>query len=370
MIDWIITYPLPFLVVLTIVVFVHELGHYWVARRCGVHVETFSVGMGPEIFGWNDKNGTRWKVSWIPLGGYVKFFGDADGASTPDTDRVAAMTADEQSQSYHYKSPLQRIAIAAAGPFANFIFSIFVFWGLMISYGEVQRASIVGAIADGSAAQEAGLAEGDNIIGIDGDEVSTFADLQQHVSLSGGQTMQFTFLREDIEITVPVTPKRVDRVDPFGNPMEGWLIGITATSDYVVKRFGVVEGCVAAVGRVSDIITGTVKFLGQLVMGRESADQLGGPVRIAKMSGDVAQMGVPSLISFIALISVSIGFINLFPIPMLDGGHILLYTIELLRGKPLSDRTLEIAFRVGLVMVAGLMIFATTNDILYFDFFG
>ncbi|MEN8721572.1 MAG: RIP metalloprotease RseP [Alphaproteobacteria bacterium] len=370
MIDWLANGLLPFLVVLTIVVFVHELGHYWVARRCGVHVETFSIGFGPEIFGWHDKNGTRWRVAWIPLGGYVKFFGDADAASAPDADRVAGMSSEEQAKSYHYKSPLQRMAIAVAGPVANFIFAVMVFWGLMVSYGEVQRAATVGSVSDGSAAQEAGLVIGDTVVAIDGDDIDTFADLHQYISLSGGQTMMFTIDRNGALRDLQVTPKRVMREDPFGNEMEGWLVGITSSSDYTVKRFGPIEGVGAASERVGGIITGTLKFVWQLVAGRESADQLGGPIRIATMSADVAQLGIASLVSFIALISVSIGLINLFPIPMLDGGHILLYTIELVRGKPLSDRALEMAYRVGFAMVGGLMIFATFNDLVYLKLFG
>lgn len=355
-------YVVPFVVVLTIIVFIHELGHYWVARRCGVRVEVFSIGFGPELFGWNDKHDTRWKISAIPLGGYVKFFGDADATSSADNGAVAAMTAAERKVSFHHQRLRNRMAIVAAGPVANFIFAIFIYAALFSLIGQPFTPPVVGDVVQGSAAEAAGLRPGDRILSADGTGIQRFEELRSYVALRAETPIALTVLRDGGEIALTVVPSRVDVADGMGGTQRVGQIGIRTTGiDFV--RHDPATAVVQAVRETWQVVANTFTYLGRIIEGRESGDQLSGPLGIAKISGDVAKNGWLGLVSLMATLSVAIGLINLFPVPMLDGGHLMFYGIEAVRGRPLGERAQEYGFRIGFALVMSLFLFATWNDL-------
>jgi regulator of sigma E protease len=358
---------IPFLVVLTIVVFFHELGHFLVARWAGVKVLTFSIGFGPELIGFNDRRGTRWKLSAIPLGGYVKFFGDENEASAPSATSLAAMSEDDRKGSFHHKGVLARAAIVAAGPIANFLLAIVIFAALFTFYGKPSASARVDTVQADSAAAAAGIQPGDIVTAIDGKTIADFSDMQRIVSTRAGQTLTLAIKRGDSNITLRATPNLKEVKDPFGNVQKMGQLGITRASAPAEK----VDPFTALwLGAKQSwfIVETTIGFLGGLFAGHGGADQIGGPIRIAQLSGQAASLGLDYLMNFAALISVSIGLLNLFPIPLLDGGHLLYYGVEAVRGRPLSERAQEMGFRVGLALVLMLMIFATYNDILYVIF--
>lgn len=358
------TYLLPFLIVLTVLVFVHELGHYLVARRHGVRVEVFSIGFGPELFGWFDRAGTRWKFSLIPLGGYVKMYGDADAASSPSAN-VRGMAPDEQSISFHHKPLGQRAAIVAAGPIANFLFAIVVFAGLFSTIGQPFTAPEIGGVLPGSAAERAGLQAGDRIVRINGTEIERFEQIQRIVQLNLDQPLEIAVVRNGQEISLNATPAVVEEQDGRGNVVRIARLGIRGGSAMEFVRHGPVESVWRGIAETWIQTTGTLKALGQMISGQRATDDLGGPIRIAQMSGEVAQGGFAALLVFMAVLSINLGLINLFPVPMLDGGHLLFYAIEALRGRPLGPRAQEYGFRIGLVLVFSLMVFATWNDLVH-----
>lgn len=362
-------YPLAFLFVLTIVVFVHEFGHFWVGRLCGVGVKAFSIGFGRELFGWYDKHGTRWKLSAIPLGGYVKFVGDMNGASVPDEDSLNSMTASERAVSFHHQVLWKRAAIVAAGPIANFILAIVVFAGVTFANGRNVLIPRIEAVQAGSVAEEAGFKAGDLVVAIDGREIASFAEMQRTVSTSAGDQLTFTVDRGGRRIMIAAVPGvREVNVPGFGKQRMGvlGLEGSRNPADARLVRYGFGESVGIGVYDTWNVVERTMNYLGKLVSGRESPQQLSGPIGIMRVSGDVAAMGgVGSLIGLVAVLSVSIGLLNLFPIPLLDGGHLLFYAVEAVRGRPLSDRAQEIGFRIGLALVVTLMLFATWNDIVH-----
>lgn len=362
-IDFLWKYVAPFLIVLTVLVFVHELGHYWVARRNGVKVEVFSIGFGPEIFGWNDKAGTRWKFSAVPLGGYVKFFGDADAMSSPG-EEPAAMTPEERAVSFHGKRIGQRAAIVAAGPIANFLFAIVIFAGLFAFVGQPFTSPDVGEVVPDSAADRAGLRPGDRIVGINGEAVSRFEDIQRIVQLNLDAPLALAVRRDGREIPLTATPVVIEESDRLGGKVRVARLGIRGGGLEFVRR-GPGEAIYYAVAETYQQTAGTLKALGQMISGRRGSEELGGPLRIAQMSGEVAQGGLGNLIAFLALLSINLGLINLFPVPMLDGGHLLFYFFEAVRGRPLGQRAMEYGFRVGMILVLSLMVFATWNDLVH-----
>jgi regulator of sigma E protease len=361
-----VSYIIPFLVVLTVVVFFHELGHFLVARWNGVKVDAFSVGFGPELWGFNDKHGTRWKLSAVPLGGYVKFFGDANAASTPDFDKAAEMDPQEKSVSFIHKKVWQRAAIVAAGPIANFILAIVIFSFTFMLLGRAISDPVATGVTPDGAAAEAGIVAGDVIRAIDGSPVRSFTDIPRIVAPNPNRPLVFTIERGGSTMDITVTPKLEERADQFGNKQAIGFIGMSndsKTSNFRFEKLGPVDAVGAAAGETWFIIARTMGYLKDIVTGHQSADQLGGPIRIAKISGEVATLGVTALINLAAVLSVSIGLLNLFPIPMLDGGHLVFYAIEALRGRPLSEQAQEIGFRFGLAIVLMLMVFATWNDL-------
>jgi regulator of sigma E protease len=355
-------YIIPFLFVLTIVVFFHELGHFLVARLCGVRVLVFSIGFGPELFGFNDRHGTRWKVSAIPLGGYVKFFGDENAASVPDQDTLAHMNETERRVSFFHKSVGARAAIVAAGPIANFLLAVVIFAGVFMLYGKQASPARVDTVQSGSAAAAAGFQPGDLVVSIDGRPMETFTDMQRYVSARAGERLEVVIDRGGTLTTLTAAPALTEIKDNFGNVHRVGVLGITGARE-PPKPVDPVTAVKLGVEETWFVVERTLSYLKNVIVGRESADQLGGPIRIAQISGQVATAGFIALIHLAAVLSVSIGLLNLFPIPLLDGGHLLFYAIEAVRGRPLSDRAQEVGFRIGLALVLMLMIFATYNDI-------
>jgi regulator of sigma E protease len=370
--DTLIGYLLPFLFVLTIVVFIHELGHFLVARWCGVGIKAFSIGFGPEIVGFNDRYGTRWKISWIPLGGYVKFIDDENAASAGGGRRTLdQLTPEERARSFQGKSLAQRAAVVAAGPIANFVLAIVIFTAIFGIFGERITAAKVDVVNPGSVAERAGFLAGDRVISIDGSATESFGEMQRIVGMSPDKPLHFMVERGGKTVDITVTPELKEITDRFGNTMRMGLLGIqrnAAPEEWTLQRHDPVTALVMALKETYFVISRSLGYLYDVVTGRESADQLGGPIRIAQVSGQVATAGFVALLNLAAIISVSIGLINLFPIPMLDGGHLLFYGIEALRGRPLSEGTQEIGFRIGLAFVLMLMIFATWNDLIHLKF--
>ncbi|MFP6708344.1 MAG: RIP metalloprotease RseP [Alphaproteobacteria bacterium] len=456
-ISWIWNYGLPFLVVLTVLVFVHEMGHYLVARWNGVRVEVFSIGFGSEIRGWNDSTGTRWKICWIPFGGYVKFFGDSDGASRPDGDVLRELSDADREASFHHKRLGQRAAIVAAGPAANFIYAIVVLAGMYMVFGQRVTPAEVGRVVDQSVGQAAGFQVGDTVLAVDGDGIHRFEQFEQAVFLNPGQPLSFRLRRAGRELTLTATPKLTERADRQGrihkfgdlgvsaaNPAivgkvfadspaaiagfkvgdrimaingiavdnferlqdivaaskgarlavsvlregtevrlhaaarrdiraggagggERWLIGILRAKRPPVQ-LGPGSALAAAFTTCYDMLAMTVDFVGQMISGRRGTEDLGGPLRIAHASGQAAQLGVESLIMLSILLSLNLGMVNLFPIPILDGGHLLFYGFEAVMRRPLTERTQEFAFRVGLALVLTLTVFVTWNDLIQLRF--
>jgi regulator of sigma E protease len=365
----ILSYALPFLFLLCVVVFIHELGHFLAGRWCGVDVKAFSVGFGPEIFGFVDKHGTRWKISAIPLGGYVKFAGDLNVASTPDFAAANQMSEDEKRRAFPHKTVGQRSFIVAAGPLANFILAIVLFAGISMTYGRFKADAVVGAVVPGSVAARAGFLPGDKIVSINGEDIRFFEELQRKINTNAGVPMTMGVERNKALLTITATPELVELKERLGVQRLG-RIGIQVTSDranFRTERYGPVEAIGHGFKETWYVIERTMSYLGKLVIGRESADQLSGLPRIVQASGEVTQAGgFQALLGLTALMSVSIGLLNLFPIPMLDGGHLMFYAYEWIRRKPLSERSQEMGFRLGFALVIALMIFATWNDIKHF----
>ncbi|HMJ45360.1 MAG TPA: RIP metalloprotease RseP [Pseudolabrys sp.] len=363
-----IGYVVPFLFVLTIVVFFHELGHFLIARLCGIKVITFSIGFGPEIVGFNDRYGTRWKISAVPLGGYVKFFGDENAASVPDRDAASGMTEAEKNDSFQFKPVGSRAAVVAAGPIANFILAIAIFAIVFMIVGKQTTTARVDAIQPNSAAQAAGFQPGDLVVAINGNPIANFSEMQRIVSISAGEPIRVEVERGGVPVTLNATPELKELKDNFGNVHRLGVLGISrsmAPGDIKTEKAGPLQAVVMGVQETWFVVDRTISYIGGVFTGRESADQLGGPIRIAQVSGQVATAGFTALIHLTAVLSVSIGLLNLFPIPLLDGGHLLFYGIEAARGRPLSERAQEVGFRIGLAIVLVLMIFATFNDILH-----
>lgn len=352
---------LAFLVVLTVLVFVHELGHFLVARRFGVRVDAFSIGFGPELIGFTDRHGTRWKFSAIPLGGYVKMYGDADAASRPDAS-VETMSEADKAGSLFHKPLYARAAVVAAGPIANFIFAIVALAGLYMTVGQPFSPAEVGDVMPNSAAERAGFKPGDVVVSIDGKAIERFEEIRQDVVLNPGRQLTVTVRRDGRELQLPVTPDVQELKDRFGNVQRVGMLGVRGgMMQYAVH--GPVEATRQAGREIAAMIGGTFSSIGQMIEGTRGTEELGGPLRIAQMSGEVAEIGFYALISFMAFLSVNLGLINLFPIPVLDGGHLLFYAVEAVLGRPLSLKAQEYGFRIGLALVITLMVFVTWNDI-------
>lgn len=353
-----------FILVLSILIFVHELGHYLVARWCGVRVETFSIGFGKEIFGWTDKTGTRWKISILPLGGYVKMFGEHSVTNEDGTEK-RPMTPNEKKVSFSHKSLSQRTAVVAAGPGANFLFAIVVLALVYAIVGkpdmETVPTSTIGSVVEESAAAEAGLQAGDTITSNAERSISTFEDLRLEVIASEGAPMVLGVLRDGIRQTITIAPRMSEYETADGVIEKRYLIGVRPLPP-AYKQLGPVAAVGQGIGDTWSMTTMTLAAVGEIIAGDRGTDELGGPVRIAELSNDAAQTGGLALVGLMVLLSINLGLINLFPIPMLDGGHLLFYAIEAMRGKPVSERFQEYSLRIGLAFILCLMVFVTVND--------
>lgn len=361
-------YVIPFLIVLTVVVFVHEMGHFAVARACGVAVEAFSVGFGPELVGWNDRHGTRWRIAALPLGGYVKFAGDQGPASTPDDDYLAHLDEEARRTNFHMKPVWQRIAVVAAGPIANFLLAIAIFAATFMIVGQQVSPARIDQVQPGSAAEAAGFKPGDVVREIDGHRIGSFYEMQRRVMSSADVALTVIVERQGERVGLTATPRKRDVTDRFGNVYHIGILGVSAApapGDIRQVRLDPVHAVAAGVSEVYFVVERTLTYMGRVAAGIESADQLSGPLRIAQASGQAAEMGVLSVVGLTAVLSVSIGLINLFPVPMLDGGHLLFYGIEAARGRPLRPETQEFGFRIGLAAVISLMLFSTWNDLVH-----
>jgi regulator of sigma E protease len=349
----------PFLFTLTIIVFFHELGHFLVARWCGIRVLVFSMGFGPELAGFNDRHGTRWKLSLIPLGGYVKFFGDDNEASVPDPAVLAAMSEEDRKRSFFGQSVGRRAAVVVAGPLTNFILAIVIFAGVFMMFGKPTAVPRVASVEANSAAAAAGFQPGDLVTAIDGRKIDNFVDMQRIVGFSGGHPLTIVVDRGGVPVTLTATPEIKNNRG---------VLGVTRSNqpdDVNVESVAPLDAVKLGVEKTWFIVETTLTYIRDVFVGRQSADQIGGPIGIARISGQVAELGWGALFDFVGVISVSIGLLNLFPVPLLDGGHLLFYFIEAVRGRPLSERAQEVGFRIGLAIVVMLMIFATVNDILH-----
>jgi regulator of sigma E protease len=359
-------YVVPFIFVLSLVVFFHEFGHFIVGRWCGVKVDAFSLGFGPEICHFNDRHGTRWRIGALPLGGYVKFRGDANGASMTDVDAAAAMSKEDRAVSFFAQKVWKRAAIVAAGPIANFLLAIVIFTGIFYVSGRGMLAPLVDNVSAGSAAEAAGFEPGDLILSIDGKKIESFEDMQRVVQTASDDALTFAVDRQGRTIELVATPRRREIKTPFGTTRVG-VLGVETRAkpeNWRVQRYGLVESFTRATSETWYVVARTGSYLGGLVTGRESADQLSGPIRIAEVSGEMAKIGIAALLNLAAVLSISVGLLNLLPIPLLDGGHLFYYAVEAARGRAMGEKAQEFGFKIGLTLVAGLMIFATYNDIL------
>ncbi|MDA9138054.1 RIP metalloprotease RseP [Candidatus Pelagibacter ubique] len=362
-----ISYILPFIALIVVVVFIHEYGHYYFAKRYGVGVTDFSIGFGKEMFGWNDKSGTRWKVCVIPLGGYVKFFGDRNVYSQADNDKIIKEYSKEDQDRLFVLKPLyQRALIVFGGPLANFLLAILIFFSVYTFFGKDFTPAVINEVQKDSPAMVAGLKDNDIVVSIDGNEVTSIMDVSKYIMMSTDEFINFTVNRFDQDLTFRVKPNIVEGEDNLGNKISKRMVGIKLgayNNEVNHVKLGPTKALFYAFNEVYYVSTSSLKYIGSMLTGNGDTSQLGGPIRIAKISGQVAEFGILPFISLMAYISISLGLINLFPIPMLDGGHLMFYGIEKVLGRPLSQKTQEGFFRIGMFLLLSLMFFTTFNDL-------
>lgn len=357
---------LAFVFVLVVVVFVHEMGHFLVGRWCGIGVKTFSIGFGPELFGRDDRYGTHWRIAAVPLGGYVKFVGDAGAASEPDAEEIAALSEEERAVAFHTQPVWKRAATVFAGPFANFLLTIAVFAVMFGIYGKFVTAPVIARVLPDSPAAIAGMMPGDRFVSVDGVKVESFNDVQRLVSGRAGEPIVFVLQRGDQQVTLTATPEVREQTDPLGNVIKIGLIGVISdqsVGEPKIVKFTPVGAFAEAVKETGFVVTRTFQFMKRFAVGREDKCQLGGPVKIADMAGKAAQKGFEWLVQLIALLSVGIGVLNLLPIPPLDGGHLLFYGIEAVIRRPVPTMVIESFYRVGFLLVMAFMAFVFWNDL-------
>jgi regulator of sigma E protease len=352
---------LAFVLVIGPLVFVHEMGHYLAGRWFGIRADAFSIGFGREVAGWTDRRGTRWKLGWLPLGGYVKFAGDMNAVGRPSAEWLA-LPAEERAATFQAKPVWQRAIVVAAGPVINFVLAMLILGGFALAYGDMRTPAVVGQAIPGTAAAAAGLRAGDRVTAIGGRTMDTFEDMVRFVKIRAGERVRIDYVRAGRPASVAATVGTQRQSDRFGNDYQVGLLGIAPT-DPVVVPVGVLEAPAIAVRRTGQIVGMMVETIGQIISGRRSVKELGGPLSIAKVSGEQITLGWDSFVFLIALVSINLGFINLLPVPMLDGGHLLFYAIEAVRRKPVGPVAMEWAYRGGLAAVLALMLLVTFNDL-------
>lgn len=360
-------YIIPFIILILVVVFIHEYGHYYFARKYGVGVTDFSIGFGKEIFGWNDKFGTRWKICWIPLGGYVKFFGDRNVFSQADQEKILKQYNKEDQEKLFVLKPLhQRALIVFGGPLANFLLAILIFFSIYTFVGKDFTPAVINEIEKDSPAMVGGLKQDDIILEIDGSEVKSIMDVSKFITLSTGDFIDFKVKRTDGEYVLKIKPNMVLSDDELGNKINKRMVGIKLgayNNEINHVKLGPAQALIYSIKEVYFVCTSSLKYIWTMIKGTGDTSQLGGPIRIAKITGQVAEIGILPFISIMAYISISLGLVNLFPIPMLDGGHLMFYGIEKVLGRPLSQKTQEGFFRIGMFLLVSLMFFTTFNDL-------
>ena len=358
---------LPFIVLILVVVFIHEYGHYYFAKRYGVGVTDFSIGFGQEIFGWNDKSGTRWKICWIPLGGYVKFFGDRNVFSQADQEKIIKKYNEEDRKKLFVLKPLyQRVLIVFGGPLANFLLALVIFFSIYTFIGKDFTPAVINEVQSDSPAMVGGLKQNDVILEIDGNEVLSIMDVSKYIMMSTDDFIDFKVKRSYDELLLKIKPNIVLSEDNLGNKINKRVVGIklgAQNNEINHVKLGPAKAIYHAAHEVYYVSTSSLKYIGAMIFGKADTSQLGGPIRIAKISGQVAEFGLLAFISMMAYISISLGLVNLFPIPMLDGGHLMFYAFEKVLGRPLSQNTQEGFFRIGLFVLLSLMVFTTFNDL-------
>ena len=362
-----LTYIIPFLVLILVVVFIHEYGHYYFARKYGVGVTDFSIGFGKEIFGWNDKSGTRWKICWIPLGGYVKFFGDRNVFSQADQEKILEKYDEEDRQKLFVLKPLyQRVLIVFGGPLANFLLALVIFFSIYTFVGKDFTPAVINEVQEDSPAMVGGLKQNDIILEIDGNEVQSIMDVSKYITMSTSDFIDFKVKRSYEELLLQIKPDTVLSEDNLGNKLNKRIVGIKLgayNNEINHVKLGPAKAIYHAAREVYYVSVSSLKYIGGMIVGKADTSQLGGPIRIAKISGQVAEFGVLAFISMMAYISISLGLVNLFPIPLLVGGHLMFYAFEKALGRPLSQKTQEGFFRIGIFILISLMFFTTFNDL-------
>ena len=362
-----LTYIIPFIVLILVVVFVHEYGHYYFAKRYGVGVTDFSIGFGQEIIGWNDKSGTRWKICWIPLGGYVKFFGDRNVFSQADQEKILEKYNKEDQEKLFVLKPLyQRVLIVFGGPLANFLLAIVIFFSIYTFIGKDFTPAVINEVQNDSPAMIGGLKQNDIILEIDGNKVNSILDVSKYITTSTSEFIDFKVERSDQEYLLKVKPNIILSDDNLGNKVNKRIVGIKLgayNNEINHVKLGPTKALIHSVKEVYFVSISSLKYIGTMIKGTGDSSQLGGPIRIAKITGQVAEIGLLPFISIMAYISISLGLINLFPIPLLDGGHLMFYAFEKILGRPLSQKTQEGFFRIGMFLLLSLMFFTTFNDL-------
>ena len=362
-----LSYLIPFIILILIVVFIHEYGHYYFAKKYGVGITDFSIGFGKEIIGWNDKSGTRWKICWIPLGGYVKFFGDRNVFSQADQEKLIKKYNEEDRKKLFVLKPLyQRVLIVFGGPLANFLLALVIFFSIYTFIGKDFTPAVINEVQKDSPAMVGGLKQNDIILEIDGNEVKSIMDVSKFITMSTADIIDFKIKRSYDELILKIKPNIVLSEDNLGNKVNKRIVGIKLgayNNEINHVKLGPAKAIYHAGHEVYYVSISSLKYLGAMIFGKADASQLGGPIRIAKISGQVAEFGILAFISMMAYISISLGLVNLFPIPMLDGGHLMFYFFEKILGRPLSQKTQEGFFRIGLFLLLSLMFFTTFNDL-------
>ncbi len=367
--EWLVNfayYVVPFLILLGILVFVHELGHFWVARMLGVKVDEFSIGFGKELWGRTDKKGTHWKIAAIPLGGYCKFFGDEDASSVSESKKLKNLSAEEKKHVFQFLAPSRKVLIAVAGPAANYLFAILVFTMIFLSLGRLDFPPVVGEVIPGSAAFEGGIKPGDRILEINGNKIKNFKDISYEVSLAADGKAEVELQRGEEKKALVLNLKPIEMQNKDGTVSNHVMLGVKSLNVVEVdhQRLNLWEALREATIESRDVTMATLRGVGQMITGKRGGEEVGGIIRIAEMSGDISKYnGVLDFVVFMALLSINLGLINLFPIPLLDGGHIVICLIEMVTRRELGAKFKELLFKTGFALIMALMVFATWNDV-------